>query len=98
MTAAAAKTSSQKSQGNSTSRWKRLGADADEAVAMTLELPADADLRAIPTMPIDVAKVIALAKTMPAEAFRAAMILRCTAWHQVPSGTLPDDDTALAAM
>ena len=42
--------------------------------------------------------MIALAKTMPAEAFCAAMILRCQAWHQVPAGSLPDDDAALAAM
>jgi hypothetical protein len=42
--------------------------------------------------------VIGFAKTMSSEAFCAAMILRCTAWHQVPAGTLPDDDAALAAM
>jgi hypothetical protein len=49
-------------------------------------------------MPIDVAKVIAFSKAATPQAFCAAMILRCTAWHQVPAGTLPDDDAALAAM
>src|ERR1700730_2083441 len=61
-------------------------------------IPADADLRNIPEMPVNVAKVIAFAKTVTPQAFCAAMVLRCTAWHQVPAGTLPDDDAALAAM
>jgi hypothetical protein len=43
-------------------------------------------------MPVDVAKVIAFAKTVTPEAFCAAMVLRCQAWHQVPAGSLPDDD------
>ena len=41
-------------------------------------IPADADLRAIPEMPVKVAKVIAFAKTVPSETFRAAMINRST--------------------
>src|ERR1700719_2131268 len=77
-----------------------IRADVSNA-ADTCPLPpisADADLRQIPEMAIDVASVIAFAREVTAEAFRAAMILRCTAWHQVPAGTLPDNDTILAGM
>jgi hypothetical protein len=55
----------------------------EKTIADLPPIPADADLRQIPEMPIDVAKVIALAKEVPAQAFCAAMVLRCQAWHQL---------------
>jgi hypothetical protein len=58
----------------------------------------DADLRQIGAMPVDVDAILALAKNVPAEAFRATMLLWGAAWHQVPAGSLVDDDAALCAM
>jgi hypothetical protein len=56
-----------------------------------------ADVRSIPTMPLDVARLRAsgIAQAVNAEAFRAAVLLWCHAWHQVPAGSLPTDDTEL---
>jgi hypothetical protein len=39
-----------------------------------------------------------LAIQVGAEEFRAAVLLWCAAWHQVPAASLPDDDKALAAL
>jgi len=61
-------------------------------------IPAGADLRGIADMPIDVEAILALAKTAPPEAFKANLMLWTWAWRQVPPGTLPDADDALAAM
>jgi hypothetical protein len=58
----------------------------------------DADLRGIADMPADVEAILALAQNVPAEAFKATMLLHCHAWHQVPAGSLPDEDDKLRAM
>src|SRR5690606_10121485 len=39
-----------------------------------------------------------LAIQVGAEEFRAAVLLWCAAWHQVPAASLPDDDKVLAAL
>ena len=58
-----------------------LGTPVDQGDLPEPPIPADADLRqTTPEMPVDVAGLIALARTMPAEAFRASLVLRCQAW------------------
>jgi 5-methylcytosine-specific restriction endonuclease McrA len=65
-------------------------------------VPTDCDLRDFPFMPLDIArlrrsKAWLKAKRNPALAFY--MINLWTAsWHDVPAGSLKDDDTALAEM
>jgi hypothetical protein len=60
--------------------------------------PADCDLRDFPYMPLDVLRLrdSDLAARTSGEEFRCAVLLWCAAWHQVPSGSLPDDDVNLA--
>ncbi len=62
-------------------------------------IDATADLRKYPFMPLDVQRVrdSDLACADP-EVFRAAVLSWCAAWHQVPAGSLPDDDTLLARL
>ncbi|MNV12124.1 hypothetical protein D3C71_1027120 [compost metagenome] len=62
--------------------------------------PPDCDLRDFAFMPLDVARLrdSDLAIQLGAEEFRAAVLLWCAAWHQVPAASLPDDDKALAAL
>ena len=59
-----------------------------------------ADLRDFPFMPLDVRRLrdSELALTATDAGFRAAVLLWCCAWHQVPAGTLPDDDRQLSMM
>lgn len=60
--------------------------------------PVDCDLRGLKFMPLDVQMVrdsTLTAKAGP-DAFRAAVILWCAAWTQVPAASLPDDDEELA--
>ncbi|MBX3653221.1 MAG: DUF1376 domain-containing protein [Ramlibacter sp.] len=59
---------------------------------------ADCDLRDFPFMPLDVVRLrdSDLAATESADAFRAAVLLWCASWHQVPAASLPDDDRVLA--
>jgi hypothetical protein len=59
---------------------------------------ADADLRQIPDIPIEIEAIRTLASSMSAEAFRAAVLLWCAAWHQLPAGSIPDSDHHIAAM
>lgn len=61
-------------------------------------IPADVDLRDSPHMPIDVMRLRYGSLTVHAsgEGFRAAILLWCASWHQVPAGSLPDDDAILA--
>lgn len=61
-------------------------------------VPADLDLRDLPYLPLDTRRLrdSALAATQDAEGFRAAVLLWCAAWHQVPAASLPDDDAQLA--
>jgi len=69
------------------------------------ELPApllasDIDLRDFPYMPLDVVRLrdSEITAIVSGEAFRAAVILWCVAWHQIPAASLPSDDRALARM
>ncbi len=70
------------------------------SMAETPEPPirSDADVRSIADMPLAVETIFALAKEVSLEVLGAAVLLRCWAWHQVPGGSLPDNDEALAAM
>lgn len=63
-------------------------------------VPADVDLRGLPWMPIDTVRLLDsdLNAIATPEEFRAAVRLWCKSWHQVPAGSLPDDDRILAAL
>jgi hypothetical protein len=58
----------------------------------------DVDLRGMPYMPLDVVRLrdSDLIIMSSGEGFRAAVLLWCVAWHQVPAASLPDDDKTLA--
>jgi hypothetical protein len=58
----------------------------------------DCDLRDFSFMPLDVVRLrdSDLAALESAEAFRAAVLLWCASWHQLPAASLPDDDRVLA--
>lgn len=62
--------------------------------------PADCDLRDFPFMPLDVVRLrdSDLAGHENPEVFRTAVLSWCVSWHQVPAGSLPDDDTKLARL
>lgn len=63
-------------------------------------IPADADLRPMPFMPLHVAKLrdSDLAAECEPEACWYAVLLWCSAWHQLPAGSLPDSDTVLCKL
>ncbi len=68
---------------------------------MTLPLtPTDLDLRNFAYMPLDVVRLrdSDIAVVSSGEEFRAAVLLWCSAWHQVPAASLPDDDRLLASL
>lgn len=59
----------------------------------------EVDLRAIaPYMQLDVVRLrdSGIAVRASPDAFRAAVLLWCVAWHQVPAASLPDDEHLLA--
>lgn len=58
------------------------------------------DLRNFPFMPLDVVRLrdSDLAAMSSAEGFRAAVLLWCASWHQVPASSLPTDDRILAKL
>lgn len=60
--------------------------------------PADCNLRDFKYMPLDVVRFrdSDFTALTNAEAFRAGVILWAAAWHQVPAGSLPDDDRLLS--
>jgi hypothetical protein len=60
--------------------------------------PAGLDLRDFDWMPLDVMRLrdSDLAVLATGDAFRAAVLLWCAAWHQVPAGSLPADNRLLA--
>jgi len=62
-------------------------------------VPSNVDLRGLPYMPLDVNRLrdSYLSISATGEEFRAAVLLWCASWNQVPAASLPDDDTALAA-
>jgi len=59
----------------------------------------DVDLRGMPFMPLDVSRLrdSELAIMATGDEFRAAVLLWCAAWNQLPAASLPDNDQALAA-
>lgn len=63
-------------------------------------MPPGCDLRDYPWMPLDTRRLLKSATWIKgaAEAKVAAMTLWCEAWHQVPAGSIEDDDEMLAAL
>jgi len=61
-------------------------------------VPPDVDLRDFHFMPLDVARLINsdLAAIASGEEFKAAVILWCKCWHQIPASSLPSDERMLA--
>ena len=61
-------------------------------------VPAGVILRDFAYMPLDVVRLrdSDLVAEVSPEAFRCAVLLWCVSWHQVPAGSLPDDDLLLA--
>lgn len=62
--------------------------------------PPDCDLRDFPHMQLDVLRLrdSDLAAVPDPEVFRSAVLSWCVAWHQVPAGSLPNDDAALCRL
>lgn len=62
--------------------------------------PPDCDLRDWGAMLLDVRRLrdSSMASHENPEVFRAAMLLWCASWHQVPAASLKDDDRELASM
>lgn len=60
--------------------------------------PPDCDIRDYPGMMVDVARVrdSGLASDETPEACWAAFLLWCASWHQVPAGSIPDNDQWIA--
>lgn len=67
---------------------------------MTVEplVPAHIDLRDFPFMPLEVARLrdSAIVDEISGDEFRAAILLWCASWHQVPAGSLPNDPKQLS--
>jgi hypothetical protein len=63
-------------------------------------VPQDTDLRAFDYMPLKVAQLrdSDLAAIATDGEFRAAVMLWCAAWHQVPASSLPADDRMLCRL
>lgn len=63
-------------------------------------VPPDVDLRDFAFMPLDVVRLrdSDLSASANGEEFRAAVLLWCAAWHQVPAASLPHDDAILSAL
>jgi hypothetical protein len=62
-------------------------------------VPAEVDLRHLPYMPLHVGRLRdSVVVSYDAEIFRAAVLLWCASWHQIPAGSLPDDDKTLARL
>lgn len=61
-------------------------------------VPAHIDLRDFAFMPLDVARLrdSAIVDEVSGDEFRAAILLWCAAWHQVPAGSLPNDPKQLS--
>lgn len=61
-------------------------------------IQSNIDLRSFEFMPLDVVRLrdSDFAALVNAEAFRAGILLMSASWHQVPAGSLPDDDRILS--
>jgi uncharacterized protein YdaU (DUF1376 family) len=72
----------------------------DTAMLPDPPVPADCDLRAFTFMQLDVQRLrdsdLALEST--GDEFKAALLLWCASWHQVPAASLPNSDRALAKL
>jgi len=62
--------------------------------------PTDCDLRDFAFMPLDVVRLrdSNLAIQATGDEFRAAVLLWCASWHQIPAASLPDDDATLSSL
>lgn len=62
--------------------------------------PADCDLRKFPFMPLDAQRLrdSDIASLSTGDEFRCAVLLWCASWHQVPAGSIPDDDKVLSKL
>ncbi len=60
----------------------------------------ECDCRGLPYMPLDVVRLREsdLAALSTGEEFKAAVLLWCAAWNQVPAASLPDDERILARL
>jgi hypothetical protein len=63
-------------------------------------IPADADLRKFPYMPLDIARLLTSETWLlgNGDQCKAAITLWCVAFHQVPAGSLPKDERMLAML
>jgi hypothetical protein len=63
------------------------------------QVPTEVDLQDFAFFHLDAVRLrdSMLALKASGDEFRAAIILWCVAWHQVPAASLPDDDAALAS-
>lgn len=63
-------------------------------------IPSNVDLQDYTYMPLHVLRLrdSEFTSEVSAEAFRAGVLLWCTAWHQVPAGSLPNNDKTLSNM
>jgi len=61
-------------------------------------VPADCDLRAFKDLPLEAATLrdARIVDVTTGDEFKAAVLLWAAAWHQVPAGSLPDDDVQLS--
>ncbi len=59
----------------------------------------DCDVSKLDGFMLDTAKLLGseLWALSTGDEFKAAVALWCRAWHQVPAGSLPDDDTVLCS-
>lgn len=62
--------------------------------------PPDCDLRGLLFMPLDVLRLrdSDLSLVATGDEFKAAVLLWCASWHQVPAASLPDDDRVLTRL
>lgn len=60
--------------------------------------PPDCDLRGLPFMPLDVVRLVDsdLVALATGDEFKAAVVLWCKSWLQLPAASLPNDDRILA--
>ncbi len=63
-------------------------------------VPIECDLRNFEYMPLNVARLrdSSMAASTTGDGFRAAILLLCAAWHQLPAGSLPNEDRQLSAL
>ena len=79
---------------------KLVDLEAQSAERREAPVPEHIDLRDCEWMPLDVRRLrdSGIAARASGEGFRAAVLLWCASWHQVPAATLPDDDAELAML